>query len=253
MTHSQDIAWLLKEKYEGLKSEAFESDVERLKRGEPLAYVIGHVPFLNTTIFLDSKPLIPRPETEYWTEQAIHKINKNIPNDTPLTILDLCAGSGCIGVAVAKNVADAHVDFVELDKNHIKTIEKNCQQNEITSQRIKVLVGDLRELSEVIGDKKYSYIFSNPPYIDKSLNRTEESVTEHEPEIALFGGQDGFELIAAIIEQAPKHLKFGGELWLEHEPEQVEQIVSVGNRHGFKVISHKDQFAVLRFSQLVLQ
>ena len=68
---SQDIEWLLKEKYLGQESDAFFADVKRMVLGEPLGYLIGHVPFLDTTIYLDSKPLIPRPETEFWTQKVI--------------------------------------------------------------------------------------------------------------------------------------------------------------------------------------
>jgi len=71
---NQELDWLLKEKYHGVESEAFHADCARLATGEPLGYLIGHVPFLNCTIHLDSHPLIPRPETEFWTEQAIAEI-----------------------------------------------------------------------------------------------------------------------------------------------------------------------------------
>ena len=106
---SQDIEWLLEEKYSGEKNDAFFADCKRLALGEPLGFLIGHVPFLDTTIYLDSKPLIPRPETEYWTEAVIADIKTNYPardlENTPgaeqLRVLDLCAGSGCIGVAIA--------------------------------------------------------------------------------------------------------------------------------------------------------
>ncbi len=93
---TQDEVWLLREKYQGVKTDAFFEDCARLKNGEPLAYIIGSIPFLNTTIFLDAHPLIPRPETEFWVEKAIAHMNVR----APLRILDLCAGSGCIGVAV---------------------------------------------------------------------------------------------------------------------------------------------------------
>jgi len=127
MSISQEEAWLLKEKYGGEKTalvfkesldeiknkyswgEDFFTDLERLKAGEPLAYIIGHTPFLNCQINLNSHPLIPRVETEYWVEKAIESIRReNISN---VRVLDLCAGSGCVGVAVAKAVRDARVNF----------------------------------------------------------------------------------------------------------------------------------------------
>ena len=95
MNTKQAEDWLLKEKYKGVKSRAFLADCQELKAGVPLAYVIGSIPFLDTKIYLDSKPLIPRPETEYWTEQAI----KSIKTVASANVLDLCSGSVCIGVA----------------------------------------------------------------------------------------------------------------------------------------------------------
>jgi methylase of polypeptide subunit release factors len=77
---SQDIEWLLKEKFGGEKSDAFFADCKRLALGEPLGYLIGHVPFLGCTIHLDSKPLIPRTETEFWTEKAIEEIKRAAPS-----------------------------------------------------------------------------------------------------------------------------------------------------------------------------
>src|SRR5512138_3415194 len=92
--------WLLKEKWNGEKSEGFFADCQRLRDGEPLAYVIGHTPFLNTIIYLDSKPLIPRVETEFWVEKAIMEIQDFSRGQTlgTVQVLDVCAGSGCIGV-----------------------------------------------------------------------------------------------------------------------------------------------------------
>ena len=80
---SQDIEWLLKEKYAGEKSDAFFADCKRLALGEPLGYLIGHTPFLDCVIHLDSKPLIPRPETEFWTERVISDIKTNYPAHAP--------------------------------------------------------------------------------------------------------------------------------------------------------------------------
>ena len=100
---NKEEQWLLKEKYQGVESKEFHEDRKRLQAGEPLGYIIGWVPFLNTIIYLDSKPLIPRPETEFWVERVCERVlMKSQQLERPLAILDLCAGSGCIGVAVAK-------------------------------------------------------------------------------------------------------------------------------------------------------
>lgn len=251
---SQEIGWLLKEKYGGEKSPAFFAAVKQLALGEPLAYLIGWVSFLDCKIWLDSRPLIPRPETEHWVEEAIIAINGGTTlslgfGNQPLKILDLCAGSGCIGTAVAKAVPNAHVDFSEIDEDHIPTIKKNLKENGISEEHYTVIHTNL--FKDFTGT--YDYILSNPPYIDETLDRTEPAVKEYEPYVALFGGKKGLEIINKIIEQAPAHLNPGGQLWLEHEPEQSAAIQELGTEHGFTVTTHKDQYKVQRYSILVLQ
>jgi HemK-like putative methylase len=251
----RDIEWLLREKYNGEKSEAFFADCKRLAQGEPLAYLIGWMPFLNVKIRLGSRPLIPRPETEYWTAEAISAIREgNTPplgleTERPLHILDLCAGSGCIGIAVAQATPTAQVDFGELDESHLPTIKLNLIENGIDLARTNIVHSNLfSHLPE-----KYDYILSNPPYIDEALDRVEDSVRRNEPYVALFGGKGGLDVISAIIAQAPQHLSPGGQLWLEHEPEQSAEIQTQGAQHGFSVSTHTDQYSVERYSILVLQ
>lgn len=251
----QEIAWLLKEKYHGEKSSAFFADCKRLALGEPLAYLIGYAPFLNCQIFLDSRPLIPRPETEYWTEEAIDTIRGGatlplgLDNVKVIKVLDLCAGSGCIGTAVAKALPSTQVDFGEIDKNHLPTIKHNLTENGVDLSRTNIIHTNL--YSHLSGT--YDFILSNPPYIDESLGKTDDSVRRYEPYISLFGGNEGFEVISKLITDTPTHLSSGGQLWVEHEPEQTAAIQKLGTEIGFSVTTHKDQYGIERYSILVLQ
>lgn len=242
----KDEEWLLKEKYEGVKSDAFYADCKRMALGEPLGYIIGFVPFLNCQIWLDSRPLIPRPETEFWTEKAISAVNEK---ESP-RVLDLCAGSGCVGVAVAKAASTSSVDFSEIDGTHLPTIIKNIEANGIDQARCHVHHANL---FSALQRKTYDFILSNPPYIDPVIDRAEASVKEHEPYVALYGGEGGLEVIKEIITQAPTHLNPKGQLWLEHEPEQSPAIQTLGTEHGFLVSTQLDQYGVERYSILVLQ
>lgn len=210
---------------------------------EPEAYAIGWVPFIHTEIYLDSKPLIPRTETEYWVNEVIQTIHKSqILNPKSIKILDLCAGSGCIGVAVLKEIPEAFVDFVEIDENHHSTIEKNIRANNLDSTRTRIFGGDLFENIEDL----YDFILSNPPYINPALRvRVAESVVLHEPELALYGGKGGLEIIERILAQAPNHLKPMGLLYLEHEPEQVVAL----SENPLYLNTEQDQFEVPRFSR----
>ena len=265
---NKEIEWLLQEKYQGVESEAFDANCAKLAAGVPLAYLIGHVPVLDCTIYLDSHSLIPRPETEYWVEQAIDTI-KTLRRRQDLLletleggglasslvnprILDLCAGSGAIGVAVAKAVTEAKVTFTELDPAHLPTIEKNLAQNTIVydSEKYQVLCGDL--FAALPKSERFHYILTNPPYIDAEANTVDASVVEHEPHLALFGGKAGMELISKIILQAPLYLLSAGQLWIEHEPAQVEAITTLAQAHGFSIITHPDQYGIPRFSVLTM-
>jgi HemK-like putative methylase len=256
---SQEEQWLLKEKYNGEKTEAFFADCKALALGTPLGYLIGQVPFLDCTIHLDEHPLIPRVETEFWTEQAITAIKQSNSLQSelfseavqPPRILDLCAGSGCIGVAVAKHVPAAQVDFAELNARLIPTISTNCKANGVAHDRCTTYHSNLFEA--IPAGTTYDFILSNPPYIDPAIDRATESVKSHEPHLALYGGEGGIEIIEQLITAAPDHLVPGGQLWIEHEPEQAAAINDIARAHNFAATNHPDQYDVVRYCILVLQ
>jgi len=256
---SQEEQWLLAEKYDSLKSEAFFADCRALALGTPLGYLIGHVPFLDCTIYLDNQPLIPRVETEFWVERAIAAIKlssivqPSLGGGTPQAprILDLCAGSGCIGTAVAKAIPKSLVDFGELSARLVPTIEKNISKNVTNPKHCRVIHSNLFQQFPI--DWKYDFILSNPPYIDPAVDRATESVKSHEPHLALYGGTDGLEVIEQLIVSAADHLTRSGQLWIEHEPEQVPGIAAIAEAHNFACTSHPDQYDVMRYSILVVQ
>jgi HemK-like putative methylase len=243
MEITREKRWLLSEKYSGVESEDFLADVQLLEGGTPLEYVIGHTPFARAKIFLDSHPLIPRTETEYWVTRVLETIRLDT---RPLHILDLCSGSGCIGIAALMALPKCTVDFAEIDERHHPTILKNIQENALGERSATIYGGDLYEK---LGEKTYDYIFTNPPYIDPALDRTAVSVKEHEPGIALYGGTGGMEIITRIVSGAPAHLVEGGVMYLEHEPEQATAIAEIG-KGDFLVETCEDQYHVARYTAL---
>ncbi len=213
-------------------------------------YSKGFVPFLDCTIHLDSRPLIPRTETEFWTEKAIEKIKTFVDAstiETELRVLDLFTGSGAVGVAVLKHVPNSFVDFGEIDQTHASTIHKNILENGISPERSRVLITDV--WSDITD--RYDFILANPPYIDESLAlRVQTSVTSHEPLRALFAPDRGFALLEKMMRGLHSHLSKKGIAWIEHEPEHAERILDVARELHLHADLKKDQYGLVRYSEL---
>ena len=150
----KEVEWLLKEKYGIKPTKKFYGDIKRLKKGEPLDYVIGFTEFLGCKIDLSKKPLIPRPETEFWVEQAIEAIKKAGGRMTSPQCLDMFGGSGCIGIAVLKHIKNAKVVFAEKEKKFLEQIRINTKIN-------KKLISNSRELEISFRRGRYKVIQSD--------------------------------------------------------------------------------------------
>lgn len=205
-------------------------------------YARGSVPFLGTTISLDSKPLIPRTETEYWVEKALQEIS----DDGEVRVLDLFSGSGCIGVATLFHKPLSKVTLAEKEEHHLKTINKNVQENGIDPERTSVVQSDV--WSGVAGP--FEYVFANPPYISKERNTVSKEALKSEPHKALFAEDDGFFFIEKTIEKLPQFLIPSGVCFIEHEPFHAERIQAMAREVGMEAATHKDQYRVLRYSRL---
>lgn len=225
----QDLAHLVRDKYAGDQAANMREDIERLQSGEPLAYVIGWVPFLGLSIRLDSRPLIPRPETEWWTEALLAHLEERF-GDSPFSFLDLCAGSGAIGLCVLARFPAARVSFAELSPLHCALIQMNIVENALDAQRATIRSGDL---FSTFANDCFDVIATNPPYIP-SDRELDESVALFEPLEALFAGPDGLSLIRTIISDAPSHLLSGGEIWIECDTSNAEETKSLCVAAGFK-------------------
>ncbi len=220
MDAAQDRDLLIRDKYDGQEPPELDADLARLREGEPLAYVIGWVPFLGLRVDLASRPLIPRPETEWWTEEFVAHLKERF-GDSPFAFLDLCAGSGAIGLAVLKGLPHARVTFAELVPEHLASIRTSIRENGLDASRATLVAGDL---FQDLGQERFAVIATNPPYIP-SARALERSVAEYEPEEALFSGEDGLSVIRKIAAEAKEHLIPGGELWLEADIENIEEAV----------------------------
>lgn len=220
-------ALLLRDKYNGDTEADLSEDLARLSAGEPLAYVIGWVPFLGLRIALDSHPLIPRPETEWWTEELVRHLRERF-GEKSFRLLDLCAGSGAIGLSVLHAFPHAQVSFGELVPEHSDLIRKNIETNNLD-----ITHADIRtdSLFEPFAHEQFDVIVSNPPYVP-SGRILEASVTEFEPTEALYAGPDGLSLITSITERAAQYLLPEGELWIECDTDHAEQVRKLLVRGG---------------------
>ncbi len=201
--------------------------------------------FKNCQIDISKKVFVPRIETEFWVKKAIKEIKKQGTGNNKQVILDIFAGSGCIGIAILKNVKNSFVDFVDIDEEVIKQIKINLKLNRIEKEKYEIYKSNL---FEKFRGKDYDFIFANPPYIARDrINEVEKEVLETEPPISLFAGRDGMFYIEKFFSQVKKYLKPNGKIFLEFDPFQKEQIKEILKREGFKFIFKKDQFEKYRW------
>jgi release factor glutamine methyltransferase len=231
---TRDEQWLLEEKYDGKKTPEYEADKERLAKGEPLGYVIGFQPFLGLKIFLDSKPLIPRPETEWWIEQLL----ESRTSDVRLSFLDLCAGSGAIGCAALARLPESRVYFGEIDPAHEATIEKNIRENNLDASRAVIGIGDLFAPFENV---LFDIIAANPPYIPEHRGLPKD-VADHEPSLALLSGEDGLDVIRRIANSVRCHLTESGVAWIECDSTHAEAAQKLFEQQEFRAEIRTDQY-----------
>jgi release factor glutamine methyltransferase len=207
--------------------------------------------FLNCKIDVSKGVFIPRVETEFWVKKALEDCKSQIAKcklEMP-KILDIFSGSGCIGIAVLKDIRKSHVDFVDIDENAIEQIKINLKLNKVSPKRYRIIKSDIFE--KVKG--KYDFIFANPPYVAKErLNEVQESVKKLEPKISWYGGRGGLRYIKKFLKEAKNHLKKNGIIFMEIDPlqkEEVEKILKNENYKKFKF--HKDQFKKIRWVKIL--
>jgi len=241
----KEIDWIRKEKYQGKDCKQLQEDIKRLKTGEPLDYIIGFSWFMDLKIDLKHKPLIPRAETEYWTENAISEIKKD-KICRKIKVLDIFSGSGCIGIAILKNIENSHVTFSDKNKNFTKQIKINCKLNNIPANRYKIVTCSL--FSKI--KENFDYILANPPYIPDK-RKLPKSVVNYEPAMALRGGHGGLDIIKKFLKQAPSRLEPKGKIFLEFDTSQkvaIEQLVKKTHKLEYNI--NKDQYNKWRWAQI---
>lgn len=212
--------------------EGMESAVQRILAGEPLAYVLGEWEFHGLTLYVDKNVLIPRDDTCAVTALAI---KKGLYLDQDPRILDLCTGSGCIGLAIANRVKDAKVTLADVSKDALAVAKKNVSRHKLTGRVSCVQADALTPASTFLG--KFDMIVSNPPYITTAeMAELPSSVKDFEPHLALHGGEDGLAFYRAIIKNYTPILKPNGYLCFEFGMGQGDDICRLLEHNGYRII-----------------
>ena len=208
------------------------SAVLRLLEGEPLAYVLGEWEFYGLNLRVTPDVLIPRDDTCAVAELAIRKA-LFLQQDP--RILDLCCGSGCIGLAVASRVKDAKVTLADLSMNALAVAKENTALNHLTGRVRCVQADATKKAPAFLG--KYDLIVSNPPYITgEEMQALPHSVRDYEPHMALYGGEDGLSFYRAISENFASALKPGGFLCFEFGMGQGDDVCRILEDNGYTIL-----------------
>ncbi len=214
----------------------------------PAEYEKGYVKFLNCKIDLSKRPFIPRIETEFWVKKAIKELK--LSDIGYPSILDMFAGSGCIGIAVLKDIKDSRVDFVDVDDRAIEQIKITLKLNKIPKNRYRILKSDI---FESLGNRRYDYIFANPPYVSKErIKEVAPEVLKYEPKKAILAGKRGMIYIRRFLKGAKTFLKRYGIIYLEIDPQQKEEIGEILEKENYKNFKFfKDQFQKYRWLKII--
>jgi len=212
--------------------------VWRVLSGEPLAYIIGEWDFYGMTLQVDKTVLIPRDDTCAVTELAI---KKSLFLDTSPRILDLCTGSGCIGLAIANRVKDAKVTLADISREALAVAKRNVTAQKL-SGRVSCVVSDaLKEPSSFLG--KFDLIVSNPPYITTAeMQQLPDSVKDYEPHLALHGGEDGLDFYRAIAKNYLQVLKPGGFLCFEFGMGQGDDVCRILEENKYTILERSRDY-----------
>ena len=221
-------------KEDTLMPKALADNLWRLKCGEPLQYVLGKWDFYESEFYVGKGVLIPRPETEELTDLAVKYAKKS----SSTLVYDLCSGSGCIGISIAKAVPQSDVYCVEKSADAMAYLLKNAQG----IQNVHAVSGDVLNTASIenIRENSIDIIVSNPPYIKSSEIEGLQREVQFEPREALDGGADGLEFYTYIAREWKKYLKLNGILLFEIGNDQADEVACLLETNGYKNIEIKN-------------
>ena len=217
--------------------------VQRRLAGEPVAYIIGEWEFYGLSLDISQSVLIPRMDTELLAERGILKARDA---GEGARVMDLCAGSGCVGLAVAANAPGCRVVLGELSEGALRVCKQNIRRSELNARVTCLSVNALEQPGSTLWD--FDVIVCNPPYIPSGeIGQLDVSVRDYEPHMALDGGEDGLDYYRAIAAKWKPALRLGGTLIFEVGLGQAGAVEDILKENGFEEIkSSPDTQGILR-------
>ena len=203
------------------KEEEYKQKIEQILQGMPLQYITNSQEFMKLNFFVNENVLIPQPDTEVLVEEVI----KIAQIESKTKILDICTGSGCIGVSLAYYLKNAKITMSDISKNAIEIAKKNAKKNKVLEQT-NFIKSDLFENIK----EKFDIIVSNPPYIETDVIKNLSKQVQNEPKIALDGGEDGLLFYRKLISEAPNFLNDNGYLCMEIGYDQKEKVIELAKQ-----------------------
>ena len=203
--------------------------VQRRAKGEPVAYVVGEWEFYGLPMYVSPAVLIPRIDTEVLAETAIKTLRNNSGHTR---VLDLCTGSGCVGIAIAASVPDCRVVLADNSEQALAVCRANMIRNKVTRNTTAIVVDALEAPPALLGS--FDLIVCNPPYIPaEDINDLDCSVREYEPVAAIDGGSDGLKFYHVIAQKWAVLLNRGGHVLFECGIGQADDVCEIMSDHGF--------------------
>lgn len=217
--------------------------IQRRLAGEPVAYIVGEWEFYGVPLDISPDVLVPREDTEVLADRAIRK---TLDAGEGARVLDLCAGSGCVGLAVATNAPECRVVLGELSESALRLCKQNVRRNGLNARVTCMSVNALEQPSSALWD--FDVIACNPPYIPTDVIDTLDiTVREYEPRMALDGGEDGLDFYRFIAAKWKSALRLGGTLAFEVGYDQAEAVEQILLENGFEnIIKTPDTQGILR-------
>jgi len=209
------------------------SAAEQRIKGVPLQYIIGKWNFMGYDFYVGEGVLIPRDDTEIAAEEACEFA---LGIDRP-KVIDLCAGTGAIAIAVAKTAVNSEVTALEYSENALNYLKKNIELNQ--AYNVVPFAGDVTKCADSFNDGSFDLIVSNPPYIRSEQIDTLQRELQFEPRMALDGGKDGLFFYRVITEMWYKKLKSGGKLLYEVGEDQCDEVCGILKKYGFENIAYR--------------